>query len=228
MALRSNIAGSDSTNILVVTEPYSASISDVIEPSSYCGSPSIAITWPELLLSHPYPQSAYQIQVDNNSNFSSPEFDTNKIISTTTEYTTSQIGYGSTSYIRLRLWNSLDLQSNWSNGVAFTPPAQKPPIPLFHNVPDPISKNTQISFADDSITPGTIVSWIWNFNCTITSQCQSSTASIQTPNNKFYQNDLYKIDFDVTDNIGQTCSITKFKKIGNTNNPQWIEVNPRR
>ena len=62
-------------------------------------------------------QSAYQIQIDDNSDFSTPEIDTEKIISSSNSYSTisGSLAYAKTYYWRVKVWDTKDDQSDWQD-----------------------------------------------------------------------------------------------------------------
>lgn len=69
----------------------------------------------------------YQLQVDNNSDFSSPELDTTAMGATSEHTPVSDLSSGVKLYWRVRAWNNAGGTSNWSSvryvRMAYAPPA---------------------------------------------------------------------------------------------------------
>ena len=81
-------------------------------------------------------QEAYQVQVDNNSNFSSPELDSDKVISSSNSYSTpSPLSYNATYYWRVKVWDDWNTESSWAVGPSFTTPLHAYPDPVFTKNP---------------------------------------------------------------------------------------------
>jgi len=116
-------------------------------------------------------QSAYQIQVDNNSNFSSPEVDSCKAISNSNSYAigacgsccvnppcSCSIAYDNTYYWRLMVWDSKDTPSSdwivYQNNVpppeSFTTPSHSYPSPNFTPSPQNPAIAEIVTFIDSS------------------------------------------------------------------------------
>jgi len=114
---------------------------------------------------------AYQIQVDNNSDFSSPEVDSCKIINPGNSYSIGvccpgspcSITYGNQYYWRLRVWDSKDATStDWiyppsspgsptpSPGTSFTTPSHAYPSPNFFPSPQNPAIAEVVTFIDSS------------------------------------------------------------------------------
>jgi hypothetical protein len=111
-------------------------------------------------------QSAYQVQVDNNSNFSSPEVDSGKINSSSNSYSPqSGLSFNTTYYWRVRVWDSKGNASSWSNGPSFTTPKHPWPTPAFTFSPEKPQLGQVVQFTDKSQAFGeaTIKSWFWTF-----------------------------------------------------------------
>ncbi|MHA1742729.1 MAG: LamG-like jellyroll fold domain-containing protein, partial [Candidatus Heimdallarchaeota archaeon] len=63
-------------------------------------------------------QSAYQFQLDDNSDFSSPIIDTGKVSSSTSSTTQTLPSTVGLYYWRVKTWDSQDAEGEWSNGRA--------------------------------------------------------------------------------------------------------------
>jgi hypothetical protein len=65
-------------------------------------------------------QNAYEVEIDNNSDFSSLVVNTGKVTSGTTSYTVgTTLTRGTTYYVRVRTWDSAGLVSAWSSTRTF-------------------------------------------------------------------------------------------------------------
>jgi len=87
-------------------------------------------------------QGAYQVQVDNNSNFSSPEINSGKVFSSSESYAApTPLSYNTTYYWRLKLWDEYDAESDWIYPPSPPGSPTPPPGDSFrtpdHAYPDP-------------------------------------------------------------------------------------------
>lgn len=157
----------------------------------YCKfGPSAIITWkysdPD---DGPTPdkQSAYQLQMDNNANFNSPEIDTGKVPSSGTSYSISSgLQFGQKYHIRVYVWDSHDAKSNPST-INFTTPAHSAPVVDFTPVEIVVDESTQ--FNGTALGPSPILSWDWDFGCKAGGskpQCLKKTFKVQNPLNTFF------------------------------------------
>lgn len=113
--------------------------------------PTVILKW---TFSDPDPgdtQSAYQIQIDNNSNFSSPEIDTGKLSFGSTEYAAPNLSWDTNYYWRIKVWDNHDTASDWAVGPSFTTPLHQPPWPDFEFSPSDPFAGEEINFTDKSI-----------------------------------------------------------------------------
>lgn len=110
-------SGADPISQLTVTVPNSTpnpTNVTVTEPN-YCSSgPAANVSW---TYSDPNnnPQSAFQIQIDDQPSFNNPELDTGKVLSSSTSVFTGQgiLLYNTTYSARVRVWDSTDAVSDW-------------------------------------------------------------------------------------------------------------------
>jgi len=120
-------------NITAAPNNPPSAINLSVEEGNYCTAtaPPIFLKW---VFTDPDAfdfQSAYQVQVDNNSNFSSPEVDTGKVISNSKTYPPPNLTYNTTYYWRLMVWDDKgDPSTDWIVGPSFTT-ASPPPDPSF-------------------------------------------------------------------------------------------------
>lgn len=169
-------------------------------------------------------QSAYRIQVDNNSNFSSPEVDSGKVISSSNSYTTQsgKLSFNTTYYWRLMVWDSTDTASSWISGTSFTTPRHAYPYIDFTWVPQNPTIDESTQFTDQSQVYGgtTKSSWYWTFQ-----NGSPSFSAIQNPLIKFLSTGAKTITLKVTDSDGFNCT---GQKTLNTllRLPDWREIPP--
>ena len=149
-------------------QPPSANNLSVIQ-LNYCDvfSPTAILSWsfadPDIGFGDT--QSAYQIQVDNNSDFSSLEIDTGKVLSSSNSRTTSSgdLDYNATYYWRLKVWDSFDAFSfDWiyppspigfptiKPGTPFSAPVHAYPYPDFTHSPANPPVGATVNFTDNS------------------------------------------------------------------------------
>jgi len=204
--------------------PPSANNLSVTQPD-YC-----IITWPTAIFSWQFTdpdgdtQSAYQIQVDNNSNFSSPEVDTGKILSSSNFYATlpGALSYNTTYYWQLKVWDSKDLSSSWISGPSFTIPLHQYPSINFSWTPQIplINENTQ--FTDQSTVYGgsTKSSWDWLFQ-----NGNPASSAQQNPLVKFLSTGAKSVTLRVTDSDGFSCQAQKTIN-SQLPLPEWKEISP--
>jgi hypothetical protein len=158
-------------------------------------------------------QSAYQIQIDNNSDFS---VDTGKILSSSQTFLFSRpyplLNWGTTYYWRLMVWDSHDAPSTWIIGPSFTTPSHSYPTIDFSWDPQKPKVGEVVQFTDLSVVYGgtTKSSWYWEFPAG-TYSCVTPTTNCEVAQNpaiKFLQIPQYpnnKIYLTVTDSDGFYC-----------------------
>ena len=107
-------------------------------------------------------QSAYQFQLDDNNDFSSPIIDTGKVTSTassTTQTLPSTVGL---YYWRVKTWDSYDVEGDWSSGRVI----------IVDNVPNAPTLNFPL--ANARFNPLESVTFTWTFNDPDTGDWQSA------------------------------------------------------
>ena len=103
-------------------------------------------------------QSAFQLQVDDNSDFSSPEYDSGS--ATTTSFTTSvpagRLSYNTTYNWRVKTWDNrkTPLVSPWATGTPFATTAHSWPSPDFTFLPNSPSVGQDTLFRRDQDSDG--------------------------------------------------------------------------
>jgi len=170
-------SSTNSAGTLTVNSPPSATNLNVTQPD-YC-----IVGWASAIFSWTFTdpdgdsQSAYQIQVDNNSNFSSPEVNTGKILSSSNSYATlpGNLAWNTTYYWRIKVWDNYDAESNWASGSSFQTPSHGYPSPDFTVSPQNPAIGELVFFIDDSkcysspanteynCSGGASISYFWEF-----------------------------------------------------------------
>lgn len=125
----------------------------------YCKyGPGITITWNFDDEDLEDSQSAYQVQIDDNSDFSTPEVDTEKIISSSNSYSTisGSLAYNKTYYWRVRVWDTKDGRFDWvkidtdGQNLEFSTPLHPWPTADFSYSPENPEKGIPVYFTNSS------------------------------------------------------------------------------
>ncbi len=190
----------------LTNNPPSATNLTVSQPD-YCQSgPQLTFSW-RFQDPDGDSQFAYQVQVDNNFDFSSPEVD-EKVNSSSQRYTTpfGKLNYNTTYYWRLKVWDSKGAQSSWILGPATTTPKHAYPTPDFTFSPENPRTGELVQFTDRSQAFGgaTIKSWLWTFQ-----DGNPSQSTQQNPTTTFTSYGEKQVTLTVTDSDNFTCSISK-------------------
>ncbi len=217
---------SDSFTTLPQCKPQVQSLSRT--SGDYCSLPQESFRW---TYSHPTGknESKYQLQIDNNSNFSSPEVDISKNVnlpsgSVNTEVirvketpALNELAYNNTYYWRVKVWSNDGLDSGWVSGSSFSTPKHKYPEIDFSY--DPIKSDLSTTFSDDSkLFGGATVSWrFWIF-----SGGNPSSSSSSKPVVIFNSTGNYNISLTVRDSDNYQCTKSETVKVEKFY--QWIEV----
>lgn len=230
---------------LVDTDPVVSNVS-VTEPNYCTSGPAATIGWN---YSDPSgsPQSAYQVQIDDQSSFNSPEVDSGKRSCESCRSYFSGTGilrFNVTYRTRVRAWNSYDTPSSWqeaticsgdgcqSNANWKTPlhsyPNVNPPYQFiwFPKNPEP---NNSVQFTDKTLfdSSSNNKQWSWTF---VPAGGGSGLSTAQNPVYVFNQGGIYQVTERVRDNAmpsGQYCtSPTQAVNIGRRI-PIWKEIAPR-
>lgn len=151
-------------------------------------------------------QSGYQIQIDDNSNFSSVNYDTGGVSSGVKERyiaVGSQINFNTTYYWRVRVYDSQGAWSNFATGSSFTTPAHAAPTPSFTTSPEHPSAGEAVQFTSTSTTSGgaSITGYEWNFEGGIPSSSSAQSVAVT-----FATEGEQAATLRVTDSDGISCS----------------------
>lgn len=190
-------------------------------------------------------QSAYQVVVDNNADFSSPVYDSGKVINSVLRQVTldqTVLSYNTAYYWKVMIWNNFDVNSGWiqydsatdtdnddGNNLTFTTYKHEMPIPMFTTFPARPSRGEAVRFIDGSKiyqigSPSTPVSctdplcnWLW-------------TASGGSINNSATTSPIISglvsgntVTLKITDTDGYEISTSTTMSFGSAL-PKWNEV----
>ena len=205
----------------------------------YCGSsPTHYFSWIYSDLDG-HNQTRFQFQVDNNSDFSSPEINrdytgfsnpspttNNQTVSVAVSPEADQIAYNTTYYWRVIVYDSREKDSGWVSGSSFTTESHLYPSIDFNWAPQNPSQEEDILFADqttcyeDGNNPVSCTSWSWTFQ-----DGNPDTSNQQNPTIQFVSGSSKDINLEVTDASGYTCSDSKNLEVG-IKLPSWREILP--
>ncbi|MDO8504002.1 MAG: PKD domain-containing protein [bacterium] len=193
---------------------------------NYCTAPSppVFLSW---IFSDSDPgdiQSAYQVQTDNNFDFSSPEIDTGKVLSSSNTYAPLGLSYNATYYWRVKVWDSKDAASNWTTGPQFTTANHAYPSIDFTWLPVNPLADQNVLFTDQSTVYGgaSKQSWSWIFTDGNPLTSASATSTV-----RFISSGSKAVSLQVTDSDSYICSISKNVNVGSSLPfPNWREILP--
>ncbi len=226
----------------IINSPPSATDLQVSQPDYCFSGPGGIFSWVFSGTDVGGNQSAYQVQIDNNSGFTSPEDDSGKVISSSNSYATplGKLSYNTNYYWRLKVWDSRDAASSWieyndpadpdgdGNSRTFTTPVHEYPGPnisgdWFNWSPYLPTANEDILFADQTQVYGVAAksSWLWNF------QNASPTAStLQNPTVEFLFAGNMSATLKITDSDGFSCTSPPAVIRVQLPLPEWEEIPP--
>jgi hypothetical protein len=201
----------------------SASGLSSIQPN-YCSSgPAGILSWVFSDEEDGDTQSAYQIQIDGNADFSSPEIDTGKIMSASDSYATGAgvLFYGNIYYWRVKVWDSYDSESEWSDSDSLSTPSHAYPSIDFSWSPQSPSLEEIVQFADQSTVVGGVSSWAWTFQ-----NGSPESSAEQNPQVSFSGEGSKQVTLRVTDNAGYSCQLSR-NLLSGLPLPNWKETAPQ-
>jgi len=215
----------------ISNNPPSATNLSVVQPDDCLSGPAAIFSWTFTDPDSGDSQSAYQVQVDNNSNFSSPEVDscvpspgTCQPGNTSNSYATlpGKLSWNTTYYWRLKVWDSKDLSSSWSSGPSFITPKHAYPTINFTWSPQTPPVNQAVTFTDQSQVFGgaTKISWQWTFP-----DGNPPSATSQNATTTFSSLGSKQVTLRVTDSDNYSCPISKSVSI-QLSLPEYKEVPP--
>ena len=237
---------SNTAYVDVTASPPATSNVTVILPNYCFSGPAATVGW---TYSDPLgsPQSAYQVQIDNQSSFNSPEVESGKVSCSNCRSYFSGTGilqFNTTYRARVRTWNAYDIASPWQeaticNGTDCQPNGSwKTPSHAYPNVNSPYqftwspanqTIDKPIQFTDRTLfdPQSNNKQWSWIF---VPAGGGPGTSNSQNPAYTFEEEGTYQITESVRDNAmssgefctGPTQPINVIKPI-----PIWKEVAPR-
>lgn len=194
----------------------------VAEPDYCVSGPAAIINW---IYSDPDgdTQSAYQVQVDDQGSFQNPEIDSGKVSSSGTSYFASPLQFGVTYKSRVRVWDSQDAVSGWTQSQSWKTPKHAYPSVNFSWLPAKPVIDQQIQFSDltqffDGSSQGQR-GWSWVFG-------DGGSSTIQNPTHAYISQGIYNVTETATDKDGFSCSLTKPVGVERPI-PIWKEVSPK-
>jgi len=190
-----------------------------IVEGDYCFAPypPIILSWEFFDTDPGDSQSAYQVQVDNNSDFSSPEKDSGKVSSSSNSYAPMGLSYNTTYYWRVKVWDSGDESSDWAIGSSFTTAAYYYPDTDFSWMPKSPAAEELIQFIDQTTYYNGATGWNWNFG-------DGDTSTEQNPTHSYPDTQIRTVTLQACDNIG-CCSVNKDITVS-LPLPEWEEIAP--
>jgi hypothetical protein len=170
------------------------------------------------------PQSAYWIQADNNSDFSSPlEEDTGWLSSAGTEYPTrGNFSWDTSYYWHIKVRDSGGAESGWSSSCSFKTPLHAYPSPDFSKYPDVPVAGESVQFVDNTTYYGGSYgkAWSWTFT-----DGNPATSTLANPKVTFSSLGTKAVGLIVTDSADYSCPCSKSVGIG-LPSPKWREIKP--
>jgi len=194
--------------------PSASSLSvSAIPESNYCKIPFHTFSWG---YSDPDgdAQSKFQLQVDNNSDFSSPEVNRTvpgisniQQVFVALSATDDKLTYNETTYYwRVRVWDSNGLVSDYTSGSNFATAKHVFPTVQFKASPTNPSTNELVQFTDLTTGGAPINGWIWSISDAVYQG--GTTANSQNPKVKFTSTGTKIITLTAKDADDYQCSNT--------------------
>jgi len=201
-----------------------------VNKGNYCVTPSHYFSW-TYNDNDGHTEIRYQFQVDNNSNFSSPEVNrdytglsnpsptvNSQTASIVVSPGSNQIAYNTTYYWRVKVYDAIT-DSGWISGSSFTTASHMYPTIDFNWIPVNPSQDEDTLFSDLSTIYGgaTKSAWSWTFE-----NGSPATSNVQNPTIQFTSIGDKQITLQLTDSDSYSCSESKTINI-QTLLPGWEE-----
>lgn len=161
-------------------------------------------------------QELYQIQVDDNSSFASPEIDSGTVDSSSNTYTPWGLSFGTQYWWRLKVWDSNGGSSDWISGPSFTTD-QRWPNPQFVWSPESPIMGDEVSF-ENNTTNCDPCGYTWDFGD------GSEAFNIENPAHVFSSNGISVVSL-TANNAGRSCTKTQDLNV-KMRLPKWKEISP--
>jgi hypothetical protein len=204
------------------------------QPLDYCHySLPTQFSW---VFSDPDPsdfQDYYKIQIDNNSDFSSPEVDSGKVDSSSEVFTPIYpFSYNDTYYWRVNVWDNNGADSGWVDGPSLNTPLHALPQPDFSWSPESPSIGELVQLFDESTcydASNNPASCSGNtFFWTLPPEgefVEGFGSTDENPQIKFNEAGSHNVSLKITDDLG---ACTKIKQItASPPLPEWEEEAPQ-
>jgi hypothetical protein len=202
-----------------------------VAKGDYCTAPAHYFSW---TYSDPDGdnESRFQFQVDNNSDFSSPEVNrdydglsnpspttNNQTVVVAVSPTSDQIAYNTTYYWRVMVYDEEGMDSGWVEGLSFTTEEHQYPSVDFNWSPQEPSEEEDVLFADQSTVYGGAAksAWSWSFE-----DGNPNSSAEQNPVIQFTDSGGKEVVLGVTDSDGYACSKSKIVDV-QWSLPDWKE-----
>ena len=221
------------TTVSLCNNPPTATNLSVTK-GDYCAYPDHYFSW---TYSDPDgdDESQFQFQVDDNSDFSSPEVDqtvtgtwsdgdsNNQTVVVAVSPGADQISYNTTYYWRVKVWDSGNNDSGWVEGSLFTTEEHRYPLVDFNWSPTEPSQGEDVLFADQSTVYGgsTKSAWSWTFE-----DGNPASTSQQNPTIQFTADGSKEVTLGVTDSDNFYCQVSKTVGV-QVALPGWQEILPQ-
>ena len=177
-------------------------------------------------------QASYRLQVDNNSDLSSPVLDTLIVDSGSWTYTwkvsdmvppATDFVWGAKYYWRVKVKDARGAWSvpEWSNISSFTLPSHAYPSPDFNWLPQNPSALESVQFTDKTNFYNGKNSWFWTFENAV-----PANSILQNPVATFSSQGSWDVKLEVTDSAGFMCPKTQSVRVSYPW-PNWKEIIPR-
>ncbi|MEA2086056.1 MAG: hypothetical protein U9O84_03335, partial [Chloroflexota bacterium] len=170
-------------------------------------------------------EKRFDFQVDNNSNFSSPEIDrtydnlsnpspiqNTQSVLVVTSSLPDYLTYNQTYYWRARVWDSKGADSGWVNGGSFTTQPYRYPVPDFTWQPQSPFPEEQVQFTDKSKCYDDVItgsdytipndSFYWDFDLDNKGGVIPLNSVLENPTAVFSKPGTWKVKLEVTDSHG--------------------------
>jgi PKD repeat protein len=192
------------------------------EPDYCTSGPAVTVSWTFADPGDPTPQqSAYQVQIDDDPAFGSVNFDSGKVMSSSTAYLQSGLGWNVQYYSRARVWDEGDVSSAWTNqlfcvgpgcigGTAWRSPAHPYPTNVNNFSWTPIKPpiGSPVTFNDGPTTcysapgvPTPCSTWAWTFGDPL-----GGISTLQSPVYTYTTAGSYNVNVTVTDGTSYSCT----------------------
>ncbi|MFH1966620.1 MAG: hypothetical protein ABII95_02030 [Patescibacteria group bacterium] len=211
------------TSAGVVNQPPTVS-GLTVSGQNYCSTPYHYFSWTYSDVDGD-PQTKFDFQVDNDSNFSSPEINrtintsaVNQSVIVSVPNIANQLNYNTTYYWRVKVYDG-ETDSGWIEGSSFTTEKHQYPDVNFNWSPTQPDIDQETIFTDLAAVYGSTKSvWAWTFQ-----DGNPATSGAQNPIVQFSSVGGKQITLEVTDSDGYTCSNNSMILQIQAELPNWQE-----